>query len=186
MLIKFTPKKIIIFLLLIVLLGGGLVSIPIVNKLIWENTKKALADLNPPFQLGLTKTVITPCVPVYTGTTCVCTPVNNLCAVLPCSSCPAYSNVQGLPANTDPIYDKALVSKAAIMFSGLIEGGQAIIFGASPTYTWGMASYEGCYDETGAVCSVAKKNKNSVLAFFNKFNQAMNSFKFKIANIHKP
>lgn len=129
-------KKIFVFLLLIiaVLVLSGIVAMPkIKSKLGWKSAADAAASL--PYQIGLTKAIVTPCVVLPPPHCSVGGPSPDPLAVAACSikdvgQCTLYSYVSGMKAGG--MGTGALFSNIAIAKAGLTPGGQLIAGGMSP------------------------------------------------------
>lgn len=108
----------------------------------WRWQKVAEASAGFPYQIGLTKVVIVPC--VTTGTPPICTG-GTLCNVTDAARCALYSDVQGMMSGG--MGNNALFLKTAIIQAGLTPGGQLIAGGMSPVAMDNgvLASAGGCY-----------------------------------------
>jgi hypothetical protein len=126
---------------------------------------EARASVNAiPYQIGLTKVVITKC--VTTGYPPICTG-GMLCSVKDAATCSLYSDIEGTPAGGMGM--NALLLDSMMMIAGLTPGGDLIAGGMGPTMmdSGVVASWGGC---SGSAC--AKSDKYSkILASLNRANK---------------
>jgi hypothetical protein len=155
-------KKIIstcVLLLAIVLAATG---ININNRLEWEIANDLIASGGFPVELGVSNSIITPCVPscqTPAGVATCCAPQTNNCPlVVPGTSgtydsaCPLFSDVRG--KQEGGMGNNAVLSNIAIAQAGLASGGQFIFGGTinnmslmvpgAPNVV--LASIGGCYN----------------------------------------
>jgi hypothetical protein len=127
----------------------------------WNNAVSAAGSM--PYQIGLTKVIIIPC--VTTGIPPVCVG-GTLCQTLDVGRCSLYSDVSGSPAGG--MGSMALFQKIAIAKAGLMPGGQLIAGGMSPVFmdSGVLASAGGCYG-----CTVKSGTGNRFLAWLEKLDK---------------
>lgn len=151
-------RKLSLFLIFtaIILIGGYFYYLPMVR---WHKAAQSAGGY--PYQIGLTKAVITKCVTTGTPPTCVGAGVppdpiaTPLCNTKGPGICTAYSVVSGLPAGgmgTNALFLTTSVAKA-----GLMPGGQLIAGGMTMTEmdSGVLASAGGCYG-----CGLGKADSN--------------------------
>lgn len=117
----------------------------------WRWQKAVEASSGFPYQIGLTKVVITPCIPTVPPALPVCNPTTIpplpplLCGFRDFATCAGYSLVSGVPAGG--MGSSALFSNIAIAKAGLTPGGQLIAGGMSPVLmdSGVLASAGGCF-----------------------------------------
>lgn len=111
------------------------------------------ASAGLPYQIGLTKALITKCIVSCNGGCCMgMGGAGELCSVKDPASCSLYSEISGTPSGG--MGKNALFSNAAISKAGLVHGGQLIAGGMSPVAMDNgvLASAGGCFG------CVAKQN----------------------------
>ncbi|MFH1773186.1 MAG: hypothetical protein ABH818_02440 [Patescibacteria group bacterium] len=113
-----------------------------INSWRWQKAVEAAGGF--PYQIGLTKVVIIPCVFTPPPVGPVCVGGLPLCGTLDPARCVLYSQVSGLPAGGNG--NMALFLKTAIAKAGLTPGGQLIAGGMSPVLmdSGVLASAGGC------------------------------------------
>jgi len=131
----------------------------------WRWQKAAEASAGFPYQIGLTKVVIIPCIPVPPPTGPLCT-AGPLCTLLTPNlfSCGLHSEVNGIPAGG--MGSNALFLNTAIIKAGLTPGGQLIAGGTSPVLmdSGVLASAGGCFG-----CMAKANFKDKIFNWIDKY-----------------
>jgi len=157
---KKTNKIIILVIFIIVLVLLACFIFPkALSAWHWHQAAEAAGGL--PYQIGLTKAVIVPC--ITTGAPPVCVG-GLLCSTLDIARCTMYSEVNGMPAGGSG--NNALFSKVAIAQAGLTPGGQLIAGGMSPVLMdqGVLASAGGCFG-----CVAKEKAVDKIFAWLDKY-----------------
>lgn len=152
-------KKKIAFIIAFVLIVGMVAFVFITDQYNWSKAVEASSGF--PYQIGLTKAVVIPC--LTTPTTPPVCAGGTLCYVKDPATCTLYSDVTGVPAGG--MGSNALFSDIAITKAGLTSGGQLIAGGMSPNLMDNgvLASRGGCFGCLARV-DITDKVKN----WFNK------------------
>lgn len=149
----FGKKQKIILLLIMVLAVSGIIFFPhITRKIKWNEAEAAASKM--PYQIGITKAVITPCI-VTPPPSPICTvggPSPDPSAVAACGTktpvlaqCPLYAYASGIQAGG--MGSGGLFLLSSISAAGLTAGGQFIAGGMSPVLMDNgvLASAGGCF-----------------------------------------
>ena len=118
----FTKKRIILVIVVIIILGLAIWLVPNIMK--YRSAVQASSGF--PYQVGLTKTVLTKCILDPDTGTC---PNHDLCLMAP-GECAIFTAVDGSPSGG--MGSQVLLSDATIGIIGLVSGASYMGGGSSP------------------------------------------------------